>query len=205
MAIKYETLFLFYVKFAIHFHVMLQVKDLVFGYKNNPVLNQLSFSVIEGEHISIIGESGSGKSTLLKLLHGELDANQGQIFWKGQEILGPKYKLVVDYDFLKYVAQEFDLMSFMTVEENIGKHLSNFYRDEKEERVKELINVVELQPFAKSKVKTLSGGQKQRVALARALAKEPEILLKDTRISILLHIVARTSLRNVYHFAVVQP
>ncbi|PWI30514.1 ABC transporter ATP-binding protein [Flavobacteriaceae bacterium LYZ1037] len=158
---------------------MLQVKNISFKYQKNPVLQDISFSVESGEHVSIIGESGSGKSTLLKLLYGELDANKGHIFWKDIEILGPKHNLVVGYDFMKYVAQEFDLMPFITVAENIGKHLSNFYPEEKQARIKELLEIVELTPFANTKVKLLSGGQKQRVALARALANEPEILLLD--------------------------
>jgi iron(III) transport system ATP-binding protein len=135
--------------------------------------------VKQGEHLSVIGESGSGKSTLLKLIYGEYDLNKGQIFWKDNEILGPKYNLVVDYYFIKLVSQEFDLMPFITVEENIGKFLSNFFPLEKKERIAELLEVVELIDFAQIKVKNLSGGQKQRVALARAIAKQPEILLLD--------------------------
>lgn len=158
---------------------MLKVENISFKYDKTPVLKHISFSVKKGEHVSIIGESGSGKSTLLKLLYGELDSEQGQIFWEDIEILGPKHNLVVGYDFIKYVAQEFDLMPFTSVEENIGKYLSNFYPKTKKNRTKELIRVVELEPFAKTKVKNLSGGQKQRVALARALAKEPEVLLLD--------------------------
>ena len=129
--------------------------------------------------MSIIGESGSGKSTLLKLLYGELDADKGDVFWGNIQILGPKFNLVVGYDFIKYVAQEFDLMPFITVSENIGKHLSNFFPEAKKARISELLDVVELSNFANTKVKYLSGGQKQRVALARALAKEPEIILLD--------------------------
>ena len=158
---------------------MLHVKNLSFSYTETPVLKDISFEVNPGENIAIIGESGSGKSTLIKLLYGTYDLIEGEISWKNQAILGPKYNLVVGYDFMKYVSQEFDLMPFISVEENIGKHLSNFYPEEKAERIKELIKVVELEDFAKVKVKTLSGGQKQRVALARALAKQPEIILLD--------------------------
>jgi iron(III) transport system ATP-binding protein len=158
---------------------MLKVENITFGYKKTPVLKDVSFLVKQGEHLSVIGESGSGKSTLLKLIYGEYDLNKGQIFWKDNEILGPKYNLVVDYDFIKLVSQEFDLMPFITVEENIGKFLSNFFPLEKKERIAELLEVVELIDFAQIKVKNLSGGQKQRVALARAIAKQPEILLLD--------------------------
>ena len=158
---------------------MLKVENITFGYEKTTVLKDVSFLVKQGEHLSVIGESGSGKSTLLKLIYGEYDLNKGQIFWKDNEILGPKYNLVVDYNFIKLVSQEFDLMPFITVEENIGKFLSNFFPLEKKERISELLEVVELIDFAKTKVKNLSGGQKQRVALARAIAKQPEILLLD--------------------------
>lgn len=158
---------------------MLQVKNISFSYKTQKVLSNISFTVKAGEHLSIIGESGSGKSTLLKLLYGTYDLNEGHIFWNDFEVLGPKYNLIIGPEFMKYVAQEFDLMPFTSVSENIGEFLSNFYPEEKQKRIKELLNVVELNDFANTKVKLLSGGQKQRVALARAIAKQPEVLLLD--------------------------
>ncbi|APY10923.1 ABC transporter ATP-binding protein [Seonamhaeicola sp. S2-3] len=158
---------------------MLNVLNLSFSYNKTPILKNISFKVKVGEHLSIIGESGSGKSTLIKLLYGEYNLNKGRIFWKDTQILGPAYNLVVGYDFMKYVAQEFDLMPYTSVAENIGAFLSNFYPKEKQERVNELLEVVELTHLANTKVKLLSGGQKQRVALARAIAKQPEIILLD--------------------------
>ena len=158
---------------------MLKVQKISFSYNKTPVILDVSFEIQPGENVALIGESGSGKSTLLKLVYGQFDLKQGQIFWKDQEILGPKFNLVVGYEFMKYVTQEFDLMPFTTVAENIGKYLSNFYPDEKQQRTQELIEVVELEDFSNTKVKFLSGGQKQRVALAQALAKQPEILLLD--------------------------
>lgn len=158
---------------------MLHVKNISFSYGKNQILNNLTFQVNSGEYLAIIGESGSGKSTLLRLLYGEHDLSKGSVLWKDKEILGPKYNLVIGYDFMKYVAQEFELMPFTSVEENVGKFLSNFFPKEKKERINELLEVVGLTEFAKTKVKSLSGGQKQRVALARAIAKEPEIILLD--------------------------
>ncbi|MEO8773940.1 MAG: ABC transporter ATP-binding protein [Gelidibacter sp.] len=183
---------------------MLKVENITFAYnkksKDAPVLSNIDFTVAKGEHISIIGESGSGKSTLLKLIYGEYDLDQGHIFWKDTEVLGPKYNLVVGYDFMKYVAQEFDLMPFITVAENIGKHLSNFFPEEKKVRVQELLDVVELTDFANTKVKTLSGGQKQRVALARALAKQPEIILLDEPFSHIDNFQKQSLRRSVFNY-----
>ena len=179
---------------------MLQVKNLTFSYKKIKILDQINFSVNPGEHLSIIGESGSGKTTLLKLLYGEFDLNEGEIYWKNQQILGPKYNLVIGYDFMKHVAQEFDLMPYISVEENIGKYLSNFFPEEKQKRTFELLEVVELNPFAHVKVKTLSGGQKQRVALARALAKEPEILLLDEPFSHIDNFKKQSLRRRVFKY-----
>ncbi|WP_044401044.1 ABC transporter ATP-binding protein [Lacinutrix sp. Hel_I_90] len=179
---------------------MLKVKNLSFSYQKTPVLKNLSFQAEPGESIAIIGESGSGKSTLLKVLRGEYDLDHGQIFWKTEAILGPKYNLVIGNDFMKYVAQEFELMPFISVAENIGKHLSNFYKEEKQQRVDELLDVVELKAFANTKVKRLSGGQKQRVALARALANAPEILLLDEPFSHIDNFKKQSLRRNVFSY-----
>ncbi len=158
---------------------MLRVNNIAFKYKADDILKNISFEVEPGAHFSIIGESGSGKSTLLKLLYGTYDLDEGQIFWKDAEILGPKFNLIIGPEYMKYVAQEFDLMPFTSVSENVGEFLSNFYPEEKRDRIAELLKVVELEAVANTKVKELSGGQKQRVALARAIAKQPEIILLD--------------------------
>ena len=179
---------------------MLKVENISFSYHKTPVISEVSFEINPGENVALIGESGSGKSTLLKLVYGEFDLKQGQIFWKDQEILGPKFNLVVGYEFMKYVTQEFDLMPFTTVSENIGKHLSNFYPEEKQKRTQELIEVVELEDFSNSKVKFLSGGQKQLVALAQALAKQPEILLLDEPFSNIDNFKKQSLRRKVFKF-----
>ena len=179
---------------------MLHVKNVTFGYSKTKVLKAINFNVKAGENLAIIGESGSGKSTLLKLIYGEYDLKEGQIFWKNEEILGPKHNLVIGYDFMKYVTQEFDLMPYTSVENNIGKHLSRFYPKEKQKRTEELIKVVELGAFAKTKVKNLSGGQKQRVAIARALAKQPEILLLDEPFSHIDNFKKQSLRRSVFKY-----
>lgn len=159
---------------------MLKVHQIEFSYqKKSKILNNLSFGLQPGEHLCVMGESGSGKSTLLKAIYGLLDLDSGSIFWKDQEVLGPAHHLVPGMDFFKYVPQNFDLMPYTTVEENIQKFLSRFYPEESKKRSDELLQVIEMEGFAKVKVKNLSGGQQQRVAIARALANEPELILLD--------------------------
>ncbi|MEN3323728.1 ABC transporter ATP-binding protein [Mariniflexile soesokkakense] len=179
---------------------MLQVNNLTFQYKKQPILKDISFSVKTGEHFSVIGESGSGKSTLLKLIYGTFDLNEGHIFWKENEILGPKYNLIIGPKYMKYVAQEFDLMPFITVAENIGAFLSNFYPEEKQTRIQELLDVIELTSYANIKVKELSGGQKQRVAIARAIAKQPEVLLLDEPFSHIDNFKKQSLRRNLFKY-----
>jgi len=139
----------------------------------------LNFQLKAGNSYALIGASGSGKSTLLKLVYGLLDADSGSIFWNDKQILGPAYHLVPGMDYMKYLAQDFDLMPFVSVAENVGRFLSNFYLNEKAERVNELLTLVDMTEFVNIKAKFLSGGQMQRTALARVLALEPEFLLLD--------------------------
>lgn len=158
---------------------MLNVKNISFSYPKNEVIRSVSFEVKAGKNIALIGESGCGKSTLLKLLYGLHDLDNGRIFWNDKEILGPKYNLIPGMDFMKYLAQDFDLMPFITVAENVGKYISNIYSDKKKNRIAELLEIVEMTEFAQIKAQFLSGGQMQRVAIARVLALEPEVLLLD--------------------------
>ena len=158
---------------------MLAVKNISFSYNNEPNLHSISFGLNKGENLALIGESGCGKSTLLKLLYGLYDLEEGQIFWNETEVLGPKFHLIPGMPFMKYLAQDFDLMPFITVAENVGKYLSNFFPEEKQSRIAELLEIVEMTQYADVKAKLLSGGQMQRVALARVLALEPEVLLLD--------------------------
>lgn len=158
---------------------MLLVKNATFSYNKDPFIKQISFELPKAQNLAIIGESGCGKSTLLKLLYGLHDLDNGNIFWNETQVQGPKFHLIPGMPFMKYLAQDFDLMPFITVAENVGKYLSNFYPEEKKQRIAELLEIVEMTAYANVKAKYLSGGQMQRVALARVLALEPEVLLLD--------------------------
>lgn len=158
---------------------MLKINLNKFSYLNGLILENIDFNVKKGMQLSLIGESGCGKSTLLKIIYGLLDCDNGTFFWNDIQILGPKFHLVPGMPFMKYLAQDFDLMPFITVGENVGKFLSNFYPEDKQNRINELLDLVEMTEFKHVKAKFLSGGQMQRVALARVLAQEPEVLLLD--------------------------
>lgn len=158
---------------------MLQIENISFKYNAQNTIDSIGFELQKGENLAIIGESGCGKTTLLKLIYGLYDTNFGTIKWNDKLVLGPKFNLVPGHDKMKYLAQDYDLMPYVTVAENIGKFLSNATPDYKMARIYELLEMVELQDFENVKVQFLSGGQQQRVALARALAAEPELLLLD--------------------------
>lgn len=150
-----------------------------FSYSTKTILKNIAFSAEPGEHISILGESGSGKSTLLHLIYGLLHLEEGHIQYNGKKLLGPKKALIPGEPFMKLVAQEFNIMPYSTVRDNVYSHLSGIDQAEDERRIDELLKIVGLSHYKNTLVKLLSGGQKQRVALAKALADEPEILLLD--------------------------
>lgn len=176
---------------------MLKVKNLSFAYGDKPVLKNLSFTIEKGENVSIIGASGCGKSTLLQSIYG-LHHVDGKIFWNDEQLLGPNFNIVPGEDFMKYLTQDFDLMPPLSVADNVGKYLSNAYPRKKQQRINELLELVEMRELAKMKAKILSGGQQQRVALARALAKSPEVLLLDEPFSHIDHFRKNKLRRNLF-------
>ena len=178
---------------------MLKVKNVSFAYNVEPVLQNINFSIKKGENVSIIGSSGCGKSTLLQLIYG-IHHTEGKVSWGEKQLMGPKFNIVPGEAFIKYLAQDFDLMPPLSVEANIGKHLSNMYPIKKKRRVKELLEVVEMEDFARVRAGDLSGGQMQRVALARALANEPELLLLDEPFSHIDHFRKNNLRRRLFSY-----
>jgi len=179
---------------------MLAIKNISFGYTDKTILHQISFTVKTGQNIAVIGESGCGKSTLLKAIYGLFDLDAGEITYKGQPVTGPKHNLIPGMPYMKYLAQDFDLMPYTTVAENVGSYLSNFYPEEKQRRTQELLEIVEMQDFADVKAKFLSGGQQQRVALAKVLAHEPEVLLLDEPFSHIDNFRKNALRRNLFAY-----
>lgn len=158
---------------------MLLVDSIYFSYQEKEVLQNITFQIEKGKNIAIMGESGCGKSTLLKALYGLLTLNKGNVYYKEKKLLGPEFHLVPGHPFMKYLSQDFDLMPYISSAQNVGNFLSNFYPEEKEKRIYELLEIVGMTDYANTHVRYLSGGQQQRIALARVLAKEPEVLLLD--------------------------
>ncbi len=146
-------------------------------------LKDISFSVKEGELITLLGPSGCGKTTLLRIIAGLEQQNQGEIILAGRDIsrLPPKDR---DYGI---VFQSYALFPNLTASENIAYGLVNLKKPRKEieERVKELLQLIGLPDVGHKYPSQLSGGQQQRIALARALATSPSLLLLDEPLSAL--------------------
>ncbi|SHK48881.1 sulfate/molybdate ABC transporter ATP-binding protein [Chryseobacterium polytrichastri] len=160
--------------------MLLEINNLHFSHtKDKPLFNNLNIKFEEGKIIALAGESGCGKSTLLNLIYGLLDWESGEIIFNGTQLYGPKGNLVPGEAEMKFVAQNFDLMPYSTVAENVGKFISNIDLKKKKETVTELLEVVGLEEFADILPKYLSGGQQQRVAIARALSVLPKLLILD--------------------------
>ena len=140
-------------------------------------VNDLSLVIYEREFFALLGASGCGKSTLLRMLAGFDNPTSGRILLDGQDLKGmPPYRRPVNMMFQSYA-----LFPHMTVEANIafGLRQEGMPAADIDKRVKDMLELVKLQQFAKRKPHQLSGGQRQRVALARSVAKRPKVLLLD--------------------------
>lgn len=179
---------------------MLQVDHVSFAYDQANVLDDINLKVNEGEQVCIIGESGCGKSTLLKIIYGLLEIKTGEVYWNETQVLGPSHNLVPGESYMKYLSQDFDLMPFTTVFENVSQYLSVLEPEFLKERTAELLEIIEMTEFANTKVRYLSGGQQQRVALARVLAQEPKVLLLDEPFSHIDNFRKNSMRRNLFAY-----
>jgi len=140
-------------------------------------VDNVSLDIFKGELFALLGGSGCGKTTLLRMLAGFEMPSGGRLFLDGQDMTEiPPYERPVNMMFQSYA-----LFPHMTVEKNVGYGLKHegMTDAQRKDRVKELLDLVQLTPLAGRKPHQLSGGQRQRVALARALAKRPKVLLLD--------------------------
>jgi ABC-type Fe3+/spermidine/putrescine transport system ATPase subunit len=161
----------------------LQVRNIEKSFGENRVLSDISFSVKEGNFLSLLGPSGCGKTTILRIVAGLEYADAGSILVDGTDIS----KVPVEKRNIGVVFQNYALIPHMTVHANIayGLKLRRMEKSVIEEKVKEYIALVGLEGLADRRIPQLSGGQQQRVALARALIIEPRILLLDEPLSAL--------------------
>ena len=140
-------------------------------------VDNISLDIYKREFFSLLGPSGCGKTTLLRMLAGFETPSSGKVLLEGEDMSGvPPYERPVNMMFQSYA-----LFPHMNVEKNIafGLKQDGVPKQEIARRVAEVIEMVQLGPFARRKPHQLSGGQKQRVALARSLVKKPKMLLLD--------------------------
>src|SRR5262245_45610513 len=140
-------------------------------------VDNVSIDIKRGELFALLGGSGCGKTTLLRMLAGFETPTSGKIYIDGQDMAD-----VAPYDRpVNMMFQSYALFPHMTVEKNVGYGLKHepMTDAQRRDRVRHMLDLVQLTPLAERKPHQLSGGQRQRVALARALAKQPKLLLLD--------------------------
>ena len=156
---------------------MLEIKSIYKTYNGKPLLNDISFTVAEGETICLLGASGSGKSTLLRIIAGLESPDSGSISFNGLDLATTPPHL---RDF-GLVFQDYALFPHLNVNENVafGLKMRRMRQAEITQRAAASLELVSLTEFGNRKVTDLSGGEQQRVALARALAIRPRLLMFD--------------------------
>ncbi len=146
-------------------------------------LNGVNIEVKDGEFVAIMGPSGCGKSTLLNIL-GMLDSPTDGKYWLGDEEVGhlkERDRTAYRKGRIGFVFQSFNLIDELTVEENVDLQLKylGVKKEERKQRVLDILRKVKLSHRAKHYPHQLSGGQQQRVAIARAVVGKPSIILAD--------------------------
>ena len=160
-----------------------EIKSIQKSFNNIKVLKDIDFSIEKGEFLTLLGPSGCGKSTLLRCIAGLNNFENGSIIIDNKDIgnVKPKDRQV------GMVFQSYALFPNMTVYENIafGLKIKKLPKKEIDKKVKEMIEIVELNGKEDNYITELSGGQQQRVALARSIVTEPKVLLLDEPLSAL--------------------
>jgi iron(III) transport system ATP-binding protein len=166
----------------------------------NTVLKNLNLDVKDHEFLAILGSSGSGKTTLLRLISGFDSPDSGQIHIGGKTVFGAQSNISAEERRVGFVPQDAALFPHLSVAKNIEFGLNKMPAAERNQRVAELLQLVDLVGFAERMPHELSGGQRHRVALARALAPKPQLILLDEPFSSLdaeLRVRLREDVKNV--------
>lgn len=160
---------------------IVEIQGLTFSFsrKEDPVINDFSFSIEKGEIVGILGPSGSGKSTLLRLISGLEMPKKGTITIAGTTVISEDLFIQPENRGVGMVFQDYALFPHMTVKDNILFGLSRLPRKQRKSRLDEMLELVQMESFGERYPHELSGGQQQRIALARALAPKPNVLLMD--------------------------
>ena len=156
---------------------LIELRGVTKAFDGETVLKDISLDIYDNEFITLLGPSGCGKTTTLRIIGGFETPDSGDVFFDGVRINDvPAYKRHVNTVFQKYA-----LFPNLNVYENIafGLRIQKTPDAEVSKRVKEMLQLVNLEGFEKRHVTTLSGGQQQRVAIARALVMKPRVLLLD--------------------------
>ncbi len=155
----------------------LEVRNIVKSYDNAPLLQGVSFEVLDGEIACLLGRSGSGKSTLLRIISGLEPAEQGMVLWNGTDVSS----VPVHQRGFGLMFQDYALFPHRNVEQNVafGLRMQNLPGEQIQSRTLEMLELVHMKDFARRRVSDLSGGEQQRIALARSLAPKPALLMLD--------------------------
>jgi ABC-type nitrate/sulfonate/bicarbonate transport system ATPase subunit len=158
---------------------MIELNDISFSYTDDqPVLNNISFSLEKGDTVGVVGVSGCGKSTLLRIIASILQSGDSHKLGGKVQIEGRSPDEYRKTGNLSFMFQEATLMPNLTVEQNIELPL-NVRGVKNSSKTVDLLKTVGLGQFSDYLPKQLSGGMKTRVALARSFITEPELLLLD--------------------------
>lgn len=160
---------------------MLELIDVKKSYDGVTILNDVNFTVEDGEIISILGSSGSGKTTLLNIILGIKEVDKGKIIYNGTDVTD----VPMEERGFNIVFQDYALFPHLNAYENIVYGLKNKPDVSTKEEVDDMIELLGLREHLDKKIEQLSGGQKQRVALARTLVMKPKLLLLDEPLSAL--------------------
>lgn len=158
---------------------MLKISDIQVVYNQTPVLDQFNLDIAAGEIVGILGPSGCGKSTLLRAIAGFVEIARGEICLNNDCLASCQCTIPPEKRGVGMVFQDNALFPHLTVADNIAFGLTKMGRAERQARVAELIELIQLQGMHDRYPHELSGGQQQRVALARALAPRPSLILLD--------------------------